>query len=509
MGYILSYDLGTGGTKACLYQTDGKLLRGEFVSVDTFFPRERFHEQRPQDWFESVVGSTKALLASTGIKGCDVLAIALSGHSLGVVPVSANGELLSEFCPIWSDARANAQAERFFQTIDEPSWYETTGCGFPAPLYAVFKMMWLKDEKPDLYERAQVFLGTKDYVNFRLTGRFATDHSYASGSGVYDLKKRAYREDYIAASGIDADKLPCLLESSDVVGCLTQEAAELLHLPQSVRVVAGGVDNACMVLGAACTRDGMAYTSLGTSAWIAVASHEPIVSRRYRSYVFAHCIPGMFTSATSIFSAGNSLRWAKNRLCPDLETQARQDGADVYDLITALAATSPVGARKAIFNPSLAGGSACEKSPNITGAFLGLTLSHTREDLLRAVLEGIAMNLRISMDILSSLCPLTDEMLIVGGGAKSAVWRQIFADNYEKTILQSSVGQDCGSLGAMACACVGLGLWDSYDLVSQAHAQSGSTAPIQENVAVYDRIRPVFIKAAEMQSDLGDLLATL
>lgn len=509
MKFILAYDLGTGGTKACLYTQDGVLIADEFASVQTFYPREKFHEQRPEDWWISVVQSTKKLLSTSSINPDDVVAIACSGHSLGAVPVTAEGRLLKEYCPIWSDSRGEKQAERFFKTIDEPRWYEATGCGFPAGLYAIFKIMWLCDFEPEIYRETSCFLGTKDYVNLRLTGIQATDHSYASGSGVYDLRTRGYSKHYISASGIQADKLPHIFESSDVLGTLTAQAASLLGLSQHVQVVAGGVDNACMATGAACVTDGSAYTSLGTSAWIAVASHSPIVSLSKRPYVFAHCVPGMFASATSIFSAGNSLRWIKNTFCQDLILQAEQTGADVYDLITEQAQFSPAGAHKLLFNPSLAGGSRAEKSAEIRGALLGLTLAHTRQDVLRAVLEGVAMNLRLSMDALSAIAPLSNEMLIVGGGGKSSIWRQIFADIYEKSILETNVGQDAGSLGAMACAAVGLGLWSCYDQVKAVHHLQSTKTPNATNQPIYNAMRGIFAKAADMQSDLGELLAAL
>jgi len=488
---------------------EGTLAAAEFASVKTSFPQEKYHEQRPEDWWRSVTDSTRRLFVSSAVLPSEVAGIAVSGHSLGAVPVDGRGRALVEQTPIWSDARADAQTRRFFQTVDETSWYMTTGSGFPAPLYAIFKVMWLRDNHPDLYERAAKFLGTKDYVNCRLTGVLATDHSYASGSGVYDLRERAYRAAYISAAGIAPQKLPPIVDSHAILGGLTEDSAAELGLIAGIPVACGGVDNACMALGAGCVAEGDAYTSLGTSAWIAVASNEPIVNPGKRSFVFAHCIPGLFASATAIFSAGNSLRWVKNELCKDLMAEAEQTGVDVYDLLTALAATAPVGANKLFFNPSLAGGSATEKSPNIRGALLGLTLGHTRADILRAVLEGIALNLRQSLDVLAEMTEVSPSMLVVGGGGKSTFWRQIFADCYEKSIIQSSVEQDAGSLGAMACACVGLKLWPDFSKVKQVHQIRSNFRPIDENVSVYQRILPLFARAADMQADLGDALDAL
>ena len=509
MAYILSYDLGTGGTKASLYDESGRSLASTFVSCDTYYPREQWHEQRPEDWWRSVVESTQSLLSSAPVNRTEIACLAVSSHSLGVTPVDAKGNLLTETTTIWSDGRAGVQARRFFESVDERTWYLTTGNGFPAANYGIFKIMWLRDEHPDIYERTACFLGTKDYVNLRMTGAMVTDHSYASGSGIYSLRDRRYVEEYINASGVDAAKLPRIVESAEVIGTLTEEAAQLMGLPQGVRVAAGGVDNACMCLGAACTHDGDSYTSLGSSAWIAVASHEPVVNADRRPYVFAHCIPGMFASATSIFAAGNSFRWFKNTLFSHLEEQAKREGTDVYDLLTALAATAPAGSHKLIFNPSLAGGSGLDRSSHVRGCYTGLTLGHTAADMARATLEGICLNLRLAMDVLEAQTPLSDEMLIVGGGGKSHFWRSLFASIYDKTIIQTNVGQDAGSLGAAAVAAVACGLWDSYDRVRDIHTRLDAIAPNPAERSVYAAMLPVFQRIADLQSDVSDLLHDL
>ncbi len=178
--------------------------------------------------------------------------------------------------PIWSDTRSKQQTKAFFEKIPYSEWYTKTGNGFPAECYAVFKIMWYRDNEPELYAKTFKILGSKDYCNYRLTGKMLTDHSYASGSGVYDLLKNSYDEDYISASGIRRDLLPELVHAHDVIGHLTPEAAQMLGLTTDVKVVSGGVDNSCMALGARGT-NGRAYISLGSSSWIAVVSDAPLV----------------------------------------------------------------------------------------------------------------------------------------------------------------------------------------------------------------------------------------
>lgn len=274
-------------------------------------------------------------------------------------------------------------------------------------------------------------------------------------------------------------------------------------------VVAGGVDNSCMALGAACTHDGDAYTSLGTSAWIAVTSHNPIVNVQKRPYVFAHCIPYMYTSATSIFSAGNTFRWLKNTLFSHLEEKKIYNNHDVYDLLTQMASISPPGSNKLICNPSFAGGSGLDKSNNVKGCFTGLTLSHTANDLIRSTLEGICLNLRIAMDVLDKYVPLSKDMLIVGGGGKSKFWRSLLADIYCKNIIETNIGQEAGSLGAATVAAVGVGLWNNFDKVNSIHKIQGEIAPDQTRMMIYEKIRPIFQLICDLQSDVGDWLDQL
>ena len=507
MSYILAYDLGTGGLKASLFDEDGISRASAFRSCETYYARTNFREQDPNDWWRILLESTGDLLAG-GIPASEIACVAISGHSLGVVPVGKDG-LLSDRVPIWSDSRAEEEALSFFQRVDERDWYMTTGNGFPAPLYSVFKLMWIKRHQPEIYARTEKFLGTKDYLNFMLTGRLASDFSYASGSGVFDLLHWRYREDYLAASGIDGAKLAAPLASTERLGGVTGEAARLTGLLEGTPVVCGGVDNSCMALGAGCFGEGEVYTSLGTSSWVAASSSRPIVEAKYRPYVFAHCVPGMYVSATAIFSAGSAFEWLRDVMCQDLIQAQRDGGVNAFDAMTKLASGSPVGANGLLFNPSLAGGSSLDADPNIRGAFLGLDLKHTRADLIRAALEGICLNLRLALDVLDTQVPLNEDMLIVGGGGKSAMWRQLFASVYNKNITQIAVGQDAGALGAAALGAVGVGLWDGFDKLRSVCTVRSSVAPIPEDNAKYEEILPVFKKVAENQCHVAELMSSL
>ena len=503
---IISFDLGTGGNKASLYDVKGNCLASAFVPYITQYPKVGWHEQRPEDWWNAVVESTRRLMESTEVNKDEIVCLGISGHSLGAVPVDRDGNLLREATPIWSDIRAQKEAEEFFSNVDPDNWYLTTGNGFPAACYTVFKVMWYRNHEPEMFRKVYKILGTKDFINFKLTGELKTDFSYASGNGIYDLKAWKYNSEFINASRIPEDVWPDIVPSTQIIGEVTPEVANLLGIGNGVKVVCGGVDNSCMALGAKNICDGRVYTSLGSSAWIAVSAEQPVLDKKYKPFVFAHVMPNMYTSAVSIFSAGTSFSWVKDNICDDLIAQATASNEDVYSLMNQIAEKAPVGSNKLLFNPSLAGGTSQDASVNIRGAYIGLDLKHGKPELIRAAMEGIAMNLRLRLDLLHKYTHLEDEILFVGGGAKSRFYLSIFADIFNMRIIKTNIDQDAGALGAAAIAAVGCGLWESFDMIDKIHQTIEVVEPDKENNRKYEELLPVFNLATQYQAKISDAL---
>lgn len=487
MNYVLAYDFGTGGIKASLYDEKGTCVADGFDSYPTYYPAPGFHEQEPEAWWQATLSSTRKLLAtlSEAVKH-QIVGIGISGHSLGVVPLDKDGKLLRARTPIWSDARAGEQAKRVFQAIPEVEWYRMTGNGFPAALYSAFKLMWFQDHESEMFRQIAVVLGTKDYINYKLTGVCATDQSYASGSGVYDLQTRAYSPRLVAATGLPAAIFAKIVPSTQVLGALTPEAAQALGLPQTVKVVAGGVDNSCMSLGAGAFRDGRAYNSLGSSSWIAVSSSKPLLDDVKRSYVFDHVVPGQYVSALAIFSAGTAFNWVKGVMAKELS----------YKEIDAESATSPIGANGVLFIPTLSG-------PKGRGGFVGLELRHTRADLLRATQEGIALGLRNVLTELKKLTEVKEPLILVGGGANSAFARQLTADVYHVEVQRSSIGQQCAALGAAVLAGIGTGLWKDFSVMDTLVRPAERHQPDSVVAQQYDAISSSFLTATANLESLG------
>ncbi len=500
---IIAYDLGTGGVKASLYDEQMKTLAKSFIEYETFYPAHGMHEQRPQDWWDGIAKSTKNLLSKAGVKAEEVACVSLSGASLVAIPMDKEDKPLLSNVPIWSDTRAELEAEEFFSRIDRDHWYMTTGNGFPAPCYSIFKLMWMKKHQPEIFEKTAYVLGSKDYINFKLTGVRATDFSYASGTGAYNLTAGKMETDFLVAAGLPTDIFLPPVASHTVIGTVTEDAAAEVGLVAGTSVVCGGVDNACMALGAVGAEDGKLYVSLGSSSWIPVNSKKPVLDPKKKPYVFAHIEEGMFTSAFSIFSGGSSLRWARDVLFSD------SDADKAYKLMDDLAEKVPVGSNGIFFNPSLAGGTSQDKSIHIRGAYVGLHLGTTREDMVRSAMEGICFNLRLSLNYLKEKVQIADGILICGGGSRSPFWMQMFADVFNLPIEKNGIDQDAASLGAAAIAARGVGLWKDYSPLKTLQLVQHKYLPDPCAAEKYDKLFPAFVHVNELAADLGEYMQSI
>lgn len=500
---IIAYDLGTGGVKASLYDEKMQTLAKSFIEYETFYPAHGMHEQRPSDWWMGVADSTKNLLSKAGVVAEEVACVSLSGASLVAIPMDENDRPLLEMVPIWSDTRAEAEAEEFFSRIDRDTWYMTTGNGFPAPCYSIFKLMWMKKHQPGVFNKTAYVLGSKDFINFKLTGVKATDFSYASGTGAYNLMAGKIDTTLLEAAGLPSDIFLDPVPSHTIIGTVTEQAAAEVGLAVGTKVVCGGVDNACMALGAVGAEDGKVYVSLGSSSWIPVNSKSPVLDPKKKPYVFAHIEEGMFTSAFSIFSGGSSLRWARDVLFAD------NGDEDIYRTMDRLAAQVPVGSNGIFFNPSLAGGTSQDKSIHIRGAYIGLHLGTTREEMVRAAMEGICFNLRLSLNHLLEKVDIADGILFCGGGSKSAFWMQMFADVFDVPIEKNGIEQDAASLGAAAIAARGLGLWSDYAPLKTLQTIQHRYLPEPCAVEKYAKLFPAFVYVNETAAEMGERMQTI
>jgi|AntAceMinimDraft_12_1070368.scaffolds.fasta_scaffold41656_1 xylulokinase len=496
MKLVIGADLGTSGCKAAAYDTSGREICSTVRFYPTQYPRDGLHEQALADWWTAFSEAIQALVGQLGHRSQQITGIALSGQSLAMIPLNHDGDALLDNVPIWSDTRAQSQCDDYFTRVEQATWYQRTGNGFPPALYTLFKVMWLRDHQPDVYQKASTVVGSKDWINLRLTGKIRTDPSYASGFGAFDLLGGAYANDLLAPAGVPEELLPRIVPSTDVVGVVLPDVARALGLPRSVAVVAGGVDNSCMALGALNTKPGSIYASLGSSSWLTLCDTKPVLDETLRPFVFAHVVPGLYNSAISTFSAGTSATWAIDTFFPSMDGN--------IDALVDLALSANVGSSGVIFVPSISGGTVFEGGPVVRGSLTQLSAVHGPQDVARAIIEAIPMALRRPLDRLREITHVHDSMMVTGGGARNAAWLQIYSDILGARLVKTNVDQQAATLGAAALALVGTGLWDSFAPLESSHTVEEQFNPAPDKSRIYtEEVLPRFTFAANQSLEFS------
>lgn len=505
--YILAHDLGTTGNKATLFDAEGTMLASAFSGYETFHPYGHWAEQEPEDWWRAVIETTQKLLADARVAPQDVAVIGFSGQMMGCLPVDAHGRPLRR-CIIWADQRAVEQANRLAVALGEEQVYRITGHRI-SPTYSGAKIMWVRDHEPDVFAQAHKFLHVKDFIAMRMTGAFVTDRSDASGMNLYHLEEGCWSPAILEAVQLDERLLPEVHDSTDVVGELTSAAAEALGLVPGIPVVIGGGDGASAAVGAGAIEEGPAYNYIGASSWISFASRRPIYDAGRRIFNWAHMVPGMFLPCGTMQAAGGSYQWLRRQVCWYEAKEAEQKRLDVYEVMNQRAEQSPPGARGLLFLPYLQGERSPHWNPKARGGFIGLQITHTRADMIRAVLEGVSMNLRTILLSFLEAGARIEEVTVIGGGAKGKLWRQILADVYGRPVLRPRLLEEATSLGAAVAAGVGVGLFRDFGIVPELLEIVDRHTPSPDAQAVYERLYPIFLAAYDALVPVFDQLHAL
>ena len=476
MPLILAHDLGTTGNKATLFDDQGRLVAAAVEHYPVHYAQAGWAEQDPLDWWRAVGTSTRALLAKAQVQPSDVAAVTFSGQMMGIVPIDAAGWPLRSAI-IWADQRAVEEAETIGRQCGSEQIYRRTGHCVSAA-YLAAKILWVKQHQPDCYHQTKKFLCAKDFAAFKLTGHCATDYSDASGSNLFDLTQRAWSTDLIDASGLDAAMLPDVHASTDVLGEVTREASEATGLKAGTPVVIGGGDGACATAGAGVIAPGDAYCNLGSSAWISLASAAPLFDPQQRTFTFHHLHPRLFTPMGTMQAAGGARDWLADLIGAVADEELEQ--------------VAP-GCAGVLFLPYLIGERSPWWNPQARGAFVGLTMNHTRAMLARAALEGVAFNLRLILDALESQGAALPAIRVIGGGAQSPVWQQILADVFARPIHLLELQGKASSWGAAVAGGIGVGVYAGWDIAKARAKVQAVIDPIAANVALYADRLAVFV----------------
>ncbi|CAA7602606.1 glycerol kinase/xylulokinase [Acididesulfobacillus acetoxydans] len=445
---LAGIDIGTSGTKVVLIDDTGRILASAYKEYPMAQPRPGWAEQDPELWWQAAAAGMREVLTKSGLSGQEVQAVGLSGQMHGAVLLDKDYELLRPAI-LWCDQRTGAECEWMNEELGTEKLFAWSGNpalpGFTAP-----KLLWLRRHEPEIYARIKHVLLPKDYVRWRLTGELATEVSDASGTLLLDVTKRRWSEEMLAALAIPRAWLPPVYESTEISGWVTPVASSLTGLKPGTAVVGGGGDQAAGAVGAGIVESGLLSVALGTSGVVFAAADEAQILPGSGLHSFCHALPGKWHLMGVMLAAGASLQWLRQTLACKTS----------YDSLTALAAGVKAGSEGLLYLPYLLGERTPYPDPAARGGFIGLTMRHGQGHLVRAVLEGVTYGLRDSLELIKEAGVPAAEIRVSGGGARSALWRQIVADIFQApvTVVNSTEGP---AFGAALLAGTGIGVYAS------------------------------------------------
>jgi xylulokinase len=470
MTLLLGIDLSTTGAKALLLDETGRVVSSATTPLTLSTPRALWSEQEPSEWWQATANSIRQALNSADVARQEVVAIGLTGQMHGLVVLDHEGRVLRPAI-LWNDQRCGAECDEIRALVGRERLIQITGndalTGFTAP-----KIRWVQNHEPEIFRRLKHVLLPKDYIRYQLTGAIAMDKADGSGTMLFDLRKRTWSPEILEKLNFPAAWFPQTFEGHEKTSEVSKEAAELTGLCAGIPVVAGGGDQSAQAIGAGVVRPGKIAVTLGTSGVVFAATEAPLIEPQGRLHAFCHAVADRWHLMGVMLSAAGSLQWYHDRLAPE------RSFADLLEE----AAAVPAGSEGLIFLPYLSGERTPHPDPLARGAWIGLTARHERGHLTRAVLEGVAFGLKDMFELMKSagLGPI-EQVRVLGGGAKSLLWRQVLADVLEAELVTVNTTEGA-AYGAALLAGVGAGVWRDVDAAcAQTIAVKEHVSPKSEN----------------------------
>jgi xylulokinase len=474
MAYFLGIDTSTTSSKALLIDEQGNVIAVASNPHTLQTPKPLWSEQDPHEWWEAVSASIRFVLEKAGIGGERVGAVGLTGQMHGLVLLDEAGNVLRPAI-LWNDQRTQSQCDEIHRIVGKEKFIRITGnvalTGFTAP-----KILWVKENEPEVFAKAKHVLLPKDYVRYKLTGEYAMDKADGAGTVLFDLKARDWSEEVLSTLDIPRAWMPKTFEGTDFTGTVSEEAARLTGLKVGTPVAAGGGDQAAGAVGVGAVEPGIIGLTVGTSGVVFATTPSALIEPEGRLHAFCHAVPGMWHFMGVMLSAAGSLQWYRDTLAPGIS----------FDELLKDAESIPVGSEGLQFLPYLSGERTPHPDPLARGAFIGLTLRHSRAHMTRAVLEGVAFGLKDSFTLIQNagLGKIT-QVRGSGGGTKGALWRQIMASALEAELVTVNTTEG-GAYGAALLAGVGAGTWKSVAEACTACIRiTGSTQPVPAESEAY------------------------
>lgn len=484
MNYYLGLDLGTGSIKTVLFDVNGKEIAQSSLEYPLYQPHNGWSEQEPKDWYFAAVKTVRSVMDQSQVPPESVKGLGISGQMMGAVMLDKNGHALRRAI-LWNDGRTTESCEHVRRIVGD-NLFMKYSCTPARPGLTAAKIQWVKDNQPDIYKNVAHILLPKDYLRYRLTGEYATEVSDASATQILDVPNRKWSDEIMAAMDLNESKLGKVYESQEITGYVMPEVAEAMGITTKCAVVGGASDNAAAGVGTGIVAPGRAMTTIGTSGTVFAFSEKPIIDKNKSVYTFCMPVPGAWHYMGSVNSAGASLKWWRNNFYPNDED---------YMEINKDAVFSKPGANRLIYLPYLNGEQSPHFNLNCRGSFVGLAAIHSKEDMTRAVMEGVTYALRDIMTGIRNTGITPENVRMCGGGSKSPFWRQLMADIYNlPVVLPDMNSENSAALGVAILAAVGTGAYP--DVVTACDniikMREETYLPNQERVEIYDRVYKEF-----------------
>ena len=487
--YLLAIDIGTTNCKTLVVDDQLNTIDKVVVEYAVSTPQPGWAEQHPNDWWDAVRHSIRQVVANVGADA--IQAIGLSGQMHGLVLLGGDGTVLRPAI-LWNDQRSFKECDDVYDVVGGKTSLLTHTNNPMLPGYTGGKILWVRRHEPEIYARIATVLLPKDFIRYKLTGLLGTDVSDASGTGLFDVQERRWAAQLVMGLDVPESWLPHVHESSDVVGTVTGTAAEETGLHAGTPVVAGGGDAVMQTVGAGAVDERVALIVIGTGGNVTVTVPTCVDNPDARLQVFCHVIPNRWTAMGVTLAAGSSLKWYRDTLGGLEHAVAHEIGVNPYDLLSAEAARSPLGAHGLVFLPYLQGERCPHTDVNARGVFVGLSLSTTRGDIVRSVMEGVTLSLKDVLALLFNLGIAPERIHSSGGGSASALWRQIQADVFNRPVSPLDPSEDASAFGAAIVAGMSQGIWPSIESAAQLIAARTVNDPIPAHAERYRALFEIY-----------------
>jgi xylulokinase len=463
--YILAHDTGTGGNKAILCDLTGKVIHSVYQSYGINYPQPEWVEQDPDELWRSVAATSRQVIQESGIDPRDIIGVGVSAQMWNTLPVDEKGHPLTPMLS-WLDLRSVKQADRLTTDGMPKFLYDNTG-NIPTAKDSIPKILWLKEERPEIWKQTAYLLDCKEYILFKMTGKIAIDLVGASAYFLFNPYTKKWSEEVCRALDIPIEKLPPVFPCTEVIGEITPEAARQTGLTPGTPVVICAGDVAVAQTGAGANKEGKVHLCIGTATWVGISTstfrNDPVKP----FWGLNHIDPQKFIIAGEMETGGGALMWFRDTLCQEEKRISAESGKSSYELLSNMAESVSAGSDKLIFLPWLSGERAPVLDHYARGGFIGLNMSHTKCHMTRAVMEGVAYHLRWICESMVKIGFQIDGFNAIGGGCNSAVWLQIISDVTGKPLSKVKNHMEAGAAGAALTVAVGLGIYSSVEEIDE------------------------------------------